>query len=248
MKEKQKFRRVYVWQLPIRFFHWLNVLALTFLIISGLIIANPPAFLIKADVSEIYWMGTTRFIHFTAAYLFLLVMIMRLYWAFAGNRFARWTAFMPFNKKVWENIKHVLKIDVLLMNEKVHDPKQVSIGHNSVATISYIVMFILALVMIFTGFGMYSATSEWLLPNLFSWVVPMLGSDFAARQIHHIAMWFFIFFSMVHVYLVFYHDWLEGTGQASSMISGYKFIGSDQLKSKKDLTNNKTAEIQSTDY
>ncbi len=247
MKENQKFRRVYVWELPVRFFHWLNVLAITTLVITGFIIANPPALLIKADPSEIYWMGTTRVIHFTAAYLFLVVMIMRLYWAFVGNRFARWTAFMPFNKKVWENIKHVLKIDILLMNEKRHDPKQVSIGHNSVATISYIAMFILALVMIFTGFGMYSATSEWWLPNLFSWVVPMLGGDFAARLIHHISMWFFIFFSMVHVYLVFYHDWLEGTGEASSMISGYKFITTDLLKSKKDQNNNSTTENKPTE-
>lgn len=241
MKNTQNFRRVYVWQLPVRIFHWLNVLALVLLILTGFLIANPPALLIKADASAIYWMGITRFIHFTAAYLFLFVMILRLYWAFKGNRFARWTAFMPFNNKVWENIKHVLKIDVLLMTEKKHDPKQVSVGHNSIATISYIIMFLLALVMIFTGFGMYAATSEWWLPNLFNWVVPLLGGDFAARLIHHICMWFFIFFSMVHVYLVFYHDWLEGTGEASSMISGYKFISKDQLKSKKKLHNNTSA-------
>ena len=150
---------------------------------------------------------------------------------------------MPFNKKVWENIKHVLKIDILLMNEKVHDPEHTSIGHNSIATISYIIMFFVALIQIFTGFGMYAATSEWWLPNLFNWVVPMLGGDFAARQIHHISMWIFIFFSMVHVYLVFYHDWLEGNGEASSMISGYKFVSSDRVKRKNKPSKNKSEEI-----
>lgn len=243
MENKKNFRRIYVWQLAVRVFHWLNVLAIIVLILTGFLIANPPAFLIKADASELYMMGTTRFIHFLAAYLFLFVMILRLYWAIIGNRFARWTAFMPFNKKVWENIKHVLKIDILLMNEKVHDPEHTSIGHNSIATISYIIMFFVALIQIFTGFGMYAATSEWWLPNLFNWVVPMLGGDFAARQIHHISMWIFIFFSMVHVYLVFYHDWLEGNGEASSMISGYKFVSSDRVKRKNKPSKNKSEEI-----
>lgn len=237
MENKKTFRRIYVWQLAVRVFHWLNVLAIIVLILTGFLIANPPALLIKADASELYMMGTTRLIHFLAAYLFLFVMILRLYWAIIGNRFARWTAFMPFNKKVWENIKHVLKIDILLMNEKVHDPQHISVGHNSIATISYLVMFFMALVQIFTGFGLYSDTSEFWLPNLFSWVNPMFGGDFATRQIHHISMWIFIFFTMVHIYLVFYHDWLEGRGEASSMISGYKFVGSGRVKGKKKSSN-----------
>lgn len=230
MEHAKTFRRVYVWQLAVRVFHWLNVLALISLTITGFLIANPPAFLIKADASEIYLMGTVRFIHFLSAYLFLFVMILRLYWAFVGNKFAHWTAFLPFGKEKIENFLHVLKIDILLMNEKIHDPKHISVGHNSVATFSYLVMFFLALVQIFIGFGMYAATSEWWLPNLFSWVVPMLGGDFAARQIHHILMWIFIFFAMVHIYLVFYHDWLEGRGEASSMVSGFKFVGSGRVK------------------
>ncbi|MCM2301537.1 MAG: Ni/Fe-hydrogenase, b-type cytochrome subunit [Flavobacteriaceae bacterium] len=237
MENKKTFRRIYVWQLAVRVFHWLNVLAIIVLILTGFLIANPPALLIKADASELYMMGTTRLIHFLAAYLFLFVMILRLYWAIIGNRFARWTAFMPFNKKVWENIKHVLKIDILLMNEKAHDPQHISVGHNSIATISYLVMFFMALVQIFTGFGLYSDTSEFWLPNLFSWVNPMFGGDFATRQIHHISMWIFIFFTMVHIYLVFYHDWLEGRGEASSMISGYKFVGSGRVKGKKKSSN-----------
>ena len=37
-------------------------------------------------------------------------------------------------------------------------------------------------------------------------------------------MWFFIVFSMVHVYLVFYHDYVEGRGVISSMVGGWKFV------------------------
>jgi len=44
------------------------------------------------------------------------------------------------------------------------------------------------------------------------------------RQWHHAMMWFFVIFSMVHVYLVFYHDYVEGRGVISSMAGGWKFI------------------------
>lgn len=234
MKKIRNFKRVYVWELPVRIFHWLNVLALTVLVITGFLIANPPALLSSQEATNLHTFGIIRFLHFTAAYIFFFVLILRIYWAFAGNRFASWRAFWPFTKKNWNNFWHVMKIDVMLMNEKEEDVTKISIGHNSVATLSYIVMFILALVQIFTGFGLYSDMSTWWFPKMFDWVVPFLGGDFMARTIHHIAMWAFIFFAMVHVYLVFYHDWLEGRGEVSSMFGGYKFVCDERLKTAKD--------------
>ena len=47
------------------------------------------------------------------------------------------------------------------------------------------------------------------------------------RQIHHIAMWAFILFSIAHIYLVFYHDYIERNGVASSIIGGWKFVRED---------------------
>ncbi len=49
------------------------------------------------------------------------------------------------------------------------------------------------------------------------------GGDLLTREIHHILMWFFILFAMVHIYLVFYHDYIERNGVTSSMIGGWKF-------------------------
>ena len=75
-----------------------------------------------------------------------------------------------------------------------------------------------------TGFGMYAAMSDARLPRLFAWIVPLMGGDFAVRQWHHMAMWFFVVFTIVHVYLVAYHDYVEGRGVTSSMVGGWKFI------------------------
>ena len=234
MDKTRNFKRVYVWELPVRIFHWLNVLALFVLIITGFLIANPPALLSSAEATNLHTFGIIRFIHFTAAYLFFFVMILRVYWAFVGNRYASWRAFWPFTKKNWKNFGHVMKIDILLMNEKVEDVTKISIGHNSVATLSYLIMFVLAIVQVVTGFGLYSDMSSWWLPNMFDWVVPFFGGDFMVRNIHHTAMWLFIFFSIVHVYLVFYHDWLEGRGEVSSIFGGYKFVRDERLKHAHD--------------
>ena len=228
--DTKNFKRVFVWELPVRIFHWLNVLALIVLVVTGFLIANPPALLSNAEATDLHFFGWIRFLHFAAAYIFFFVMILRIYWAFVGNKYASWRAFWPFTKKNWNNFWHVLKIDILLMNEKEEDLSNVSIGHNSVAKLSYIVMFLLALVQVFTGFALYADMSTWWLPKLFEWVTPLFGGDILLRTVHHITMWMFIFFSMVHVYLVFYHDWLEGRGEVSSMFGGYKFVRRSRFK------------------
>jgi len=235
--ETKNFKRVMVWELPVRIFHWVNVLTVIVLTVTGFIIADPPAILSNAEATNLHSFGIVRFIHFAAAYIFFFNMLMRIYWSFVGNKFASWRAFWPFSKKVWNNFWHVLKIDILLMNEEVENLSSISIGHNSVATLSYIALFFIALIQVFTGFALYADMSGWWLPDLFSWVIPLFGGDFMVRTIHHISMWIFILFTIVHMYLVFYHDWLEGRGEVSSMFGGFKFVREKRVKKKsKDLT------------
>lgn len=230
------FKRVFVWEMPVRVFHWITVGTVTALTITGFIIANPPALQSSVEATNSYWFGIVRYIHFISAYLFFINMIMRIYWSFAGNKFAHWSNFWPFSKKRLKNVLHVLKVDVLLMNEKEHDLTNLSVGHNAVAGFSYAILFLLALVQVFTGFGMYSDMAGWWLPKMFAWVVPALGGDFAARSWHHITMWIMILFVMIHVYLVFFHDWLEGRGETSSMISGYKFVRKERIQDHESIT------------
>ena len=233
MNEVQKtydFKRVLVWELPVRIFHWLNALCILVLAVTGFVIANPPAIMSGAEAIDSYWFGTVRMIHFVTAYIFFLNALARVYWAFRGNYYSNWRAFIPLSRKEWDNMKHVMKIDILLQNEEKEVLKNISVGHNYLASFSYIILFLLALVQIFTGFGLYAPTSGWWLPKLFSWVPYLLGDEITTRFVHHIATWLFIIFTMVHVYLVFYHDWLEGRGESSSMISGYKFVRKERIE------------------
>lgn len=72
---------------------------------------------------------------------------------------------------------------------------------------------------------LYSGMSHLWFPRTFAWITPLMGGDFGVRQWHHIFMWFFTLFTLIHVYLVFYHDYIEGRGTTSSMVGGWKFEG-----------------------
>lgn len=218
--EKAISKKIYVWELPVRLYHWVNALAIVLLSVTGYLIGNPPALISSAEASFGYWFGTIRFVHFVSAFVFFFNFLFRIYWGFVGNKYANWKTFIPYKKEQWKEIFQVLKIDIL----QVSNVKLKSIGHNSMAGFTYFLTFLAFLFQSITGFGMYSAMSDSFLPNLFSWIVPLMGGEFAVRQWHHIIMWFFVIFAIVHVYLVFYHDYVEGRGTISSMAGGWKFI------------------------
>jgi Ni/Fe-hydrogenase 1 B-type cytochrome subunit len=215
-----KIKRVYVWELPVRIYHWLNVLAVVTLCVTGYLIGSPLAITIGSEASFSYWFGTIRFLHFVSAFIFFFNFLFRIYWGFVGNKYANWKNFIPISKEQIKEVVDVLKVDILQLKVK---PLK-SIGHNALAGFTYFLTFLAFLFQSITGFGMYSAMSDSFLPKLFSWIVPLMGGDFAVRQWHHMMMWFFIIFAIVHVYLVFYHDYVEGRGVTSSMVGGWKFI------------------------
>lgn len=225
-----RLRRVYVWELPVRLYHWLNVAAMVALIVTGFLIANPLALLSGREAVFSYRMGWVRFIHFAAAYVFFFNFLFRLYWGFVGNKYANWKQFIPTTKKAVKEIWQVFRIDILMLNGKEH----MSVGHNSMAGLIYFFTFIAFAVQCLTGFGLYASMSHWWLPQLFAWVPGMLGGDAVTRQIHHWTMWFFILFALIHVYLVFYHDYVEGRGEMSSMGGGWKFIEEEAFQKDRE--------------
>lgn len=220
------YRRVYVWEFPVRLYHWVNALCVLVLIGSGYVIGRPVAISYSGEAYQQYWFGTVRFLHFVAAFIFFFNFLVRIYWGFVGNRYARWNNFLPFKPSQIREMFRVLSVDVLLAPKT----ELISIGHNALAGLIYFLSFLVFLFQSITGFALYSSMSSSQLPRLFSWIVPMMGGDFAVRQWHHALMWFFIVFTIIHVYLVFYHDYIEGRGTMSSMVGGWKFEKEDALR------------------
>ena len=88
---------IYVWELPVRITHWVNVLSILVLSLTGYYISNP-FFGTTGIAANEYLMGTIRFIHFAVAFVFAVSVLFRIYWAFVGNRYARWTQFAPVGR------------------------------------------------------------------------------------------------------------------------------------------------------
>jgi len=219
-------REVQVWELPVRAYHWINALCITSLVFTGFLIGNPIALMKGTEAYANYWFGTVRFIHFVSAFVFFFNFLFRIYWGFVGNEFSRWYNFIPLKRCQWKEMLNVIKVDILQTSHKEIN----SIGHNSLASFIYFITFVIFLLQSITGFGMYSAMSTAALPKLFAWIVPFMGGDMHVRQLHHILMWGFILFAMVHIYLVFYHDYIERRGVTSSMIGGWKFVEEDVIE------------------
>ena len=213
------YRRVYVWELPVRFYHWLNALCVLVLIVTGYLIGTPFSVSYSAEAYQQYWFGTVRFLHFVTSFVFFFNFLFRIYWGFVGNNYAKWTNFLPLRASQLKEMVEVMKVDVLQTRLR----GAISIGHNALAGFLYFLSFLAFLFQAMTGFALYSSMSRSLLARAFAWVTPLMGGDFAVRQWHHAFMWFFILFTVVHVYLVSYHDYIEGRGTTSSMVGGWKF-------------------------
>jgi Ni/Fe-hydrogenase 1 B-type cytochrome subunit len=223
---KINLKEVYIWQIPVRVFHWVNFFCIIILSITGYLIGNPIIIQSTAEASFGYWFATTRFIHFVGGYIFFFNFVFRVYWGFVGNKYARWDNFIPLKKRQWRDMIDVLKVDILLLIHKRIN----GIGHNSLAAFTYFITFLAFIMQSLTGFGLYAAMSDSWFPKLFVWIVPLLGGDLLTRNVHHILMWVFLIFGIIHVYLVFYHDYTERRGVTSSMIGGWKFCEAECLE------------------
>jgi len=222
------FRRVYVWEFPVRFFHWLNALGVTVLIVTGFLIGNPEVLSRSHEAYQQYWFGWTRFIHFASAYIVFFNFLFRVYWGFVGNQFAQWKNFFPYKKEHFLDLWETARIDILHLTLR----GKISIGHNYLASLTYIGLFIVFLFQVISGFALFSSMSSSYIPRLFTWIVPMMGGDANVREWHHLFMWAFVVFTIMHVYLVFYHDYIEGRGDLSSMFGGYKFHKDEDINRK----------------
>lgn len=215
---------VYLWGLPLRLMHWAAVAALVTLVITGFYIGRP-YFMTGGEASAHYLMGWMRFLHFTAAGVFVATGIVRLYWLLAGNQFERWTALFPVRPSDWVNMWKQVKFYLMIQPEKA--PRY--LGHNPLQQFSYTGLYAVAGMMVLTGFTMYGQSDPGgFFATAFGWVAPLLGGMQVVRFLHHVLTWAFLIFLPIHIYLAIRADHLERTGTISSIISGGRFVPADE--------------------
>lgn len=212
---------VYVYEAPVRIWHWINALSITVLCITGYFIGSPLPTM-PGEASDHFLMGYIRFAHFAAAYIFAIGFLGRLYWALVGNHHARQFIFPPlFSLHFWGGVLHHLGWYLFI----IPTPRKY-IGHNPLAVLAmYLVMFWGGIFMIVTGFALYgegAGYDSWQFQWFSSWVIPLFGQSQDVHTFHHLMMWAIICFVIIHVYVAVREDIMSRQSIVSSMISGWR--------------------------
>ena len=62
--------KIYIWELPVRIFHWINAISIFVLMVTGIYIGKPfVAALVQEEAYYSWFMGWARYIHFFFAFL-----------------------------------------------------------------------------------------------------------------------------------------------------------------------------------
>ena len=216
---------LYVFEVPVRIWHWIHALAIVVLAITGYLIASPlPS--MSGEASDSFLMGNIRLIHFITAMVFAVGLLVRLYWAIVGNRYARGLLIPPlWSGEYWSRMWHEVKM-YLFLTRKVAKYR----GHNPLAMLfMWLFNVVLAIFMICTGFALYSqgtGDGSWA-DVMFGWVFAIEPSSQAVRMWHLTGMWVMVMFAIVHIYMVLRADVMSRQNGVSAMIDGYRRFKDD---------------------
>ena len=215
-----RYQWVYLWGWPIRAMHWIAVLCIVTLTVTGLYIGKP-YFVVSRDSGNPFVMGWMRAIHFGAAAVLVMTAIVRGYWLIAGNKYERLKALFPIRRRDWINMVKQAKFYLMIQPDKAPH----YLGHNPMQQLSYTGIYLVAALMVVTGFTLYGQSNPGgLIFGATNWLVPILGGLQIVRWIHHVLTWVFLIFIPLHVYLAIRADFLERGGSISSIITGGRFV------------------------
>jgi Ni/Fe-hydrogenase 1 B-type cytochrome subunit len=214
---------VYVYEAPVRLWHWINAALILVLCVTGYFIGSPPPTMGAAEASETFFFGYIRFAHFLAGQLLAVAMLGRAYWALVGNKHSKQLFYVPFWRAQWWR-EVIWEMRWYAFLEK--DPKKY-IGHNPLAQIAMFTFITLGLpFMIVTGFALYAEGQQaggWA-DMLFGWVIPAAGGSMTVHTIHHLGMWAIVIFSIIHIYAAIREDIMSRQSMVSTMISGVRYF------------------------
>lgn len=209
---------VYVYEAPVRLWHWINALAILVLIVTGYLIGSPlPT--VAGEASQHFVMGYIRFAHFTAGQILAIGFLLRGYWVFVGNEHSRQIYYVPvWRASFWKELAHEIRWYAFLEKAPMK-----YVGHNPLAQTAMFAMYTLtAAFMIVTGFALYSegeGADSWE-AKLFGWVFYIWPNSQEVHTWHHLGMYVIVTFIIIHIYAAVREDIMSRQSIISSMISG----------------------------
>lgn len=209
---------IYVYEAPVRLWHWGNALCITILAVTGYFIGSPPPTM-PGEASSSFLFGYIRFSHFAAGQVLAVAFLARILWVFWGNKYSRQIFYLPvWEKTWWKGVIREARWYLFLEKEPYK-----YIGHNPLAHTAMFAMFTLFnLGMIITGFALYSegtGRDSWQ-AKVFGWVFDIWPNSQDVHTLHHLGMWVIVIFAIVHIYAAVREDIMSRQTMISTMISG----------------------------
>lgn len=209
----ETYKKIDVWSLLLRLYHWMFAISIVGLVVTGFYI-NDPWTAGTLEGSGSAPVACMRYIHFVFGYTFASAILIRFYLLLFGNKQERIGDILPVTKRNIKNLISTLALYTYISNK--HDERP---GHNVVAGLVYLLTFLVAIFQIISGFYMlFPETVFWQKAGLM-----FFGPQQDARFFHHFLMWYFIVFVLVHVYLTIWNDLNSPDGIISSIFTGKKF-------------------------
>ncbi|WP_428523485.1 Ni/Fe-hydrogenase, b-type cytochrome subunit [Roseibium sp.] len=219
---------VYVYEAPVRIWHWINAAAILVLCVTGYFIGSPPPTMIIAEATYQFVFGYIRFAHFAAGWILAIGFLGRMYWAIFGNHHARQLFYVPLLSGSWWR-EVLFEIRWYLFLEK--EPKKY-VGHNPLAQLAMFCFITLGVsFMIITGFALYGeglGHGSWA-DVMFGWVFTLVGGNsMLVHTYHHLGMWWIVIFMIIHIYVAIREDIMSRQSIVSTMISGHRTFKDDK--------------------
>jgi Ni/Fe-hydrogenase b-type cytochrome subunit len=225
-------RLIFRHRLSTRIWHWVNVVAVTVMFMSGLMIFNAhprlywghyggaptdaawlelPRFPSWITIPGDYSLALGRLWHFGFAWIFAFAFFGYLIWSLINGHLRKDVALSPSEvapSQLWADIKKHAKFDFHSDDAR----------YNPLQKITYsLVLFVLIPLAILTGLTMSPGMNAAL-----PWLVDLFGGRQSARSLHFIAAFGFVAFVILHVTLVI----LAGPiNELRSMTTGWFKLG-----------------------
>lgn len=218
---------VYVYEAPVRIWHWVNAAAILVLIVTGYFIGSPLPSMQIGEATDQFVFGYIRFAHFAAGWVLAIGFLGRIYWAFFGNHHSRQLFYVPFwSGTFWREVWFEIRWYLFLAKE----PKKY-VGHNPLAQLAMFFFITLGVsFMIVTGMALYAegAQEGSLTHTLFGWVHNLTWNSQRLHTLHHLGMWWIVIFMIVHIYVAIREDIMSRQSIVSTMISGTRTFKDDR--------------------
>ena len=205
--------RIRAWSLGYILDHWVRVASIVVLTFTGIYIHTP--FIAGGPESGI--MASMRFFHFIAAYALVLGLVVRVYMAFRSTFDADWRDF-----GIIRNLKDLP--DILGYYLFIKGSHKEYRRYNPLQVFAYLFTALVILFAAFTGAALYHGHAFGFIPcpESFRWVNNIMGGESYTRIGHILAMWYFIIFVLIHVYMAVSITLVNRDRTLTSIFTGWK--------------------------